>query len=54
MGGFLLDASVEVDDSLDPADVVGHFGINAVLAAFTAAFAEASDPKNCPPVPDRT
>ena len=45
---------VEVDDAADPADVVGHFGVDAVLAALAAALAEAGDAEDGPPVADGT
>lgn len=39
---------IQIDDSLDPTDVVRHFGVDSKFAAFTAAFAETRDAKDGP------
>lgn len=46
-------SSVHADHSLYPVDVVGHFGVDAVLAALAAALAEARDAEDGPPVAHR-
>ena len=54
MRQFYLYASVQIDNSFDPTDVIGYFGVNSVFAAFTTPFTEAGDPENGPAVANRT
>lgn len=49
-----LDAAVQIDDSLNPGDVVWHFGINAELASLATTFSETGDAEYGPPVAHRT
>ena len=50
----VLYASVQIDDPFDPADVIGHFGVDAVFAALATALAETGDAEDGPPVADGT
>ena len=47
-GGRGSASAIQVDDSLDPGDIVGHLGVDTVLAALATALAETGDAENGP------
>jgi hypothetical protein len=49
-GGRGSASAIQVDDSLDPGDIVGHLGVDTVFAALAAALAETGDAENGPAV----
>ena len=49
-----LDTAVQIDDSLDPADVIWHFSIDAEFAALATSLSKAGDAKDGPSVANRT
>ena len=47
-------SAVQVDNSLNPANVIGNFGVDSVFATFTAALAETGDTENGPAIANLT